>query len=144
MTQKTEIVVGRIPVLECLRARKRKARRLFLLKTAKNLDQIRDAAGSIQLKECKRKELDTLSGGITHQGVVLQADHLPVFKAKTWMDGHFNTNTLVVILDGVEDPHNFGAIVRTAAAFGANAVIFGKDRSAPVSPVSTKSAAGAM
>jgi len=50
----------------------------------------------------------------------------------------------VVALDGVEDPHNFGAIVRSAAACGACAVLFGKDRAAPISAVSVKSAAGGM
>jgi len=137
-------VLGRIPVLECLRAGKRRARKLFVLRGAKGLDAITRAARTISVEECDRRDLDHLAEGATHQGVVLEADPLPEHNADTWCRGSFPANALVVILDGVEDPHNFGAIVRSAAACGAHAVVYGKDRAAPLSPVSLKSAAGAM
>jgi 23S rRNA (guanosine2251-2'-O)-methyltransferase len=82
--------------------------------------------------------------GAAHQGVVLEADPLPVCRAEEWAAGAFADDAIVLVLDGVEDPHNFGAIVRSAAACGARAVLFGKDRAAPISPVAVKSAAGAM
>lgn len=137
-------VVGRIPVIECLRAGKRTARRLFVLRGAKDLDDIREAAQGVPIEESDRNRLDQLSGGVVHQGVVLEADSLPLLDASRWAKETFPDQAVVVILDGVEDPHNFGAIVRSAAACGANAVVFGKDRSAPISAAAMKSAAGAM
>ena len=137
-------VVGRIPVLECLRAGKRTARRLFVLRNAKDVDDIRHAAQGVTIEECDRNRLDQLSGGVVHQGVVLEADVLPILDSGAWVRGAFPEQAVVVILDGIEDPHNFGAIVRSAAACGACAVVFGKDRSAPLSAAATKSAAGAM
>lgn len=137
-------VVGRIPVLECLRAGKRTARRFFVLRNAKDVDDIRRAAQGVPIEECDRNRLDQLSGGVVHQGVVLEVDALPILDFGTWARGTFPEQAVVVILDGVEDPHNFGAIVRSAAACGASAVVFGKDRSAPLSSAAMKSAAGAM
>jgi 23S rRNA (guanosine2251-2'-O)-methyltransferase len=138
------VVAGRIPVLECLRAGKRKGHVLHLLKGAKGLEAVQEAAGSLPLVECSRHELDDLAGGVVHQGVVLEADALPLHRAEDWLSRDLPGDTVVVVLDGVEDPHNFGAIVRSAAACGARAVLFGKDRAAPISPASVKSAAGAM
>ena len=96
------------------------------------------------IEECDRNRLDQLSGGVVHQGVVLEADVLPILDSGAWVRGAFPEQAVVVILDGIEDPHNFGAIVRSAAACGACAVVFGKDRSAPLSAAAAKSAAGAM
>ncbi|MDQ1256288.1 MAG: rRNA (guanosine2251-2-O)-methyltransferase [Candidatus Hydrogenedentes bacterium] len=139
-----ERVVGKIPVLESLRAGKRPARRLFVLRGGQGLDPILQARGNVPVEECGRPELDALSDGVVHQGVVLEAEPLPVHNAEEWVRGPFPEDAVAVVLDEVEDPHNFGAIVRSAAACGACAVVFGKHRSAPISPVSVKSAAGAM
>lgn len=137
-------VVGRIPVLECLRARKRTARRLYVLRGAQDLDEIRAEAHGIPCEQCDRNRLDQLSGGVVHQGVALEADPLPVLNAGDWARGALPDQAVVIVLDGIEDPQNFGAIVRSAAACGACAVVFGKDRSAPLSTAAMKSAAGAM
>ena len=131
-------------MLECLRTRKRAARRLFLLESAKGVRAIRDAAARIPIEECARRDLDALADGVVHQGVVLEADPLPVAPLADWVKRTLPSDAVVAILDGIEDPHNFGAIVRSAAACGACAVVFAKDRAAPISPASVKSAAGAM
>lgn len=140
----SEMVVGRIPVLECLRARVRPARRLYLLRGAKDLHAVREAAAGVPISEVDREELGRLAKGALHQGVVLQAAPLPLRNLKEWLASLQEPQALAVVLDGIEDPHNFGAIVRSAAACGAAGVIFGKDRSAPLSSVALKSAAGAM
>lgn len=137
-------IAGRIPVLECLRAQRRKARRLFLLRDARGVEAILDAAAGVPVERRIRQELDLLAGGVVHQGAVLEADPLPIRRAEEWARDHFGPDDLVVVLDGVEDPHNFGAIVRSAVACGARAAVFGKDRSAPISTAAQKSAAGAM
>ena len=57
---------------------------------------------------------------------MLEADALPILGSGAWVRGAFPEQAVVVILDGIEDPHNFGAIVRSAAACGACAVVFGE------------------
>ncbi|MFO7973791.1 MAG: 23S rRNA (guanosine(2251)-2'-O)-methyltransferase RlmB [Candidatus Hydrogenedentota bacterium] len=137
-------IAGRIPVLECLRAKKRPARRLFVLASAKGLDEIIEEAGGIPVEERSRKELDDLVEGAVHQGVVLEAEPLSRMNEKKWVTRDFPADAIAVVLDGIEDPHNFGAIVRSASALGALGVFFAKRHAAPLSIATFKSAAGAM
>lgn len=141
---KPEVVYGRIPVLECLKADRRTARCLHLLEGGKNQDELIRAAANIPVEWASRVELDYLSHDGVHQGVLLEADPLPLIDLETWITDLSGPQSLVVILDSVEDPQNFGAIARSAVACGASAIIFGKDRSAPISPTVLKAAAGAM
>jgi len=89
-----------------------------------------------------RRELDALTEGVRHQGVVAR---LPEY--------HFHeldeilarpAPLLLVALDEITDPHNFGAIVRSAVAFGADGVLVPKHRSATVTPVVARASAGAV
>lgn len=141
---RTELVIGRIPVLEVLRASRREVYRLYALESAEGIAPILRAAAHLPVQRVTRAELDRMTKGAVHQGIVLEAAPLPIHRAEDWVRSDFPENALVILLDGIEDPHNFGAIVRTAAALGANAVVFGKDRAAPISPTSVKSAAGGM
>ena len=60
------------------------------------------------------------------------------------MHRHGESRQVLVVLDGIEDPQKFGAIVRSAAACGASGVLFAKDRSSPVTTAAMKAAAGGM
>jgi 23S rRNA (guanosine2251-2'-O)-methyltransferase len=139
-------IAGRIPVLECLRAGKRAPRRLFVLPSAQGIDGILDAAAGVPvpIEKRPRAELDQLADGTVHQGVVLEAEPLPVLCEKEWLAQPLPADALAVVLDGIEDPHNFGAIVRSASALGAHGVFFAKRHAAPLSAAALKSAAGAM
>jgi 23S rRNA (guanosine2251-2'-O)-methyltransferase len=138
------LVLGRIPVLEALRARKRTPRKLWLLDGAQGVEGLLEAAGAVTVKRCDRRTLDDKAGGAVHQGVVLEATPLPALDLQEWLGRDLPADCVAVVLDGVEDPHNFGAIARTASATGAASVVFAKDRAAPLSPAALKSAAGAM
>jgi 23S rRNA (guanosine2251-2'-O)-methyltransferase len=141
-----EFVIGRIPVLECLRARKRKARRLFYLAQGTGLEEILAAAKAIPCEPRDRQTLDRLTDGQQHQGVVLDAYPMPLLSLDEWLGRVSRAgqpSVCALLLDSIEDPQNFGAIVRSATAFGAVGVLFGKDRAAPVSPAMLKAAAGA-
>lgn len=131
-------------MLACLKAGKRKAHRLHLLRDGKNLDPLRKAAEGIPIAEASRSDLDRLTRNGVHQGAVLEADDLPVPFFDEWRANGLPANALLTVLDGVEDPHNFGAIARTACACGAHAVLFAEDRAAPLSPTAVKSSAGAV
>ena len=144
MSNKVECVIGRIPVLECLRAGRRRAYRLYVLKSAKGLEEIVQAAGRVPMQLAARDELDRMVAGATHQGVVLQADPLPLVALDAWLGKLSGASPFAVVLDEIQDPHNFGAIVRSASACGAAGVIYAKDRAAPLTPSAVKSAAGAM
>jgi 23S rRNA (guanosine2251-2'-O)-methyltransferase len=86
-----------------------------------------------------RSSLDRLAGTSAHQGVIALG------AAKKYADIDAATaSQLVVVLDGVEDPHNLGAIVRTAHAAGAGAIIIPERRAAGITDVVAKAAAGAL
>jgi 23S rRNA (guanosine2251-2'-O)-methyltransferase len=124
----------------------RRAHTLYCRPSSKGLDEILAQARkrNVPVRDADRNQLEALAHGVMHQGVVLKAGALPVRKLENWLSGDIDSEAVVVILDGVEDPHNFGAIVRSASACGAAAVLFGKDRAAPLSAAACKSAAGAM
>ena len=114
-----------MPVLESLRAGKRVPIRLHLYRGAKDIDAIVAAAGPLEVRRHdSRRELDKLSAGVLNQGVVLETGPLPVLSLEGWLD-RASENPLVVLLDEVEDPQNAGAIIRTAAGFGASEGPFG-------------------
>lgn len=86
--------------------------------------------------------LDRLTDGAVHQGIVLRCrQQLAAQDLETLLAG--NSAPLLLVLDGVQDPHNLGACLRTAAAAGADAVIIPKDRAVGLTPVARKAAAGA-
>lgn len=91
-----------------------------------------------------RRELDSLAGSRRHQGVVattLEAQPLGEDALADILAG--NRTPLLLILDGVQDPHNLGACLRSADAAGVDAVIIPKDRSAGLTAVARKVASGA-
>lgn len=88
----------------------------------------------------QKRVLDRLTGETPHQGVVA----VGAVERYADADEVFSSARLVVVLDGVEDPHNLGAIVRTAHASGADAVVIGQRRAAGLSEAVAKAAAGAL
>ncbi len=83
-------------------------------------------------------------GDVSHQGVVADITPLPPWSENELVEAlQSATNPLVLVLDGVQDPHNLGACLRTADACGALAVVVPKDRAAQVTPTVRKVAAGA-
>jgi len=89
------------------------------------------------------KRLDGMSGGVKHQGVVANADELDMPKfVEDVLDG-LSEPPLLLILDGVQDPHNLGAALRVADGAGAHAVIAPKDRSVGLTTAAIKVASGA-
>lgn len=98
----------------------------------------------IKLKTVDRKWLDEQSQKGVHQGILIKVKEAPTYhendldKLLTGIE-----NPLILILDGVTDPHNLGACLRTADAAGVNLVIVPKDRSAPMNATVKKVACGA-
>ena len=142
-------VIGRNPVLEALQAGL-PVRRAYVAEGVERDDRLRDifkfaAEHGIPLLQATRGELDRLTGGGVHQGVAVQ---LPAFEYADADDVladalHAPSAGLVVALDGITDPRNLGAIVRSAAAFGAHGVIIPERRSAQMTAAAWKTSAGA-
>lgn len=140
----TEIIAGRLPVLVCLQTGRRVPEQLYLCGKPQEFEELLDCSGNVPVKYTDRKHLDTLSFGVKHQGVVLRARPLPIFTVEDWIHRHAEPRQMLVVLDGIEDPQNFGAIVRSAAACGTSGVLFCKDRSSPITTAAMKAAAGGM
>lgn len=87
-----------------------------------------------------RGALQRLAGTSSHQGVIA----LGAQKKYSELDDVVGSGQLLVILDGVEDPHNLGAVIRTAHAAGANAVVIPERRAAGLTETVAKAAAGAL
>jgi len=135
--------IGVHPVLEALRAR-RPLNRVVIARGASSgrLQEIIDLCRqlSIPVRFESREALDRLSGGLAHQGVVA------VGAAQRYreLEDLLESARLLVLLDGVEDPHNLGAIIRTAHAAGAGGVVVPERRTAPLTEAVAKAAAGAL
>jgi len=94
----------------------------------------------------QRQELDRLLPGVNHQGVIARCE-MPGVLGETelfsLLDG-LHKPALLLILDGVQDPHNLGACMRSADGVGVDAVIIPKDKSVGITPVVAKVASGAL
>jgi len=136
------ILSGIHPVLEALRARHPLDRVLVAQGAGgQRLQEIIDLArqASVPVRFEARSALDRVAGTSAHQGVVAMG----AARQYSDLDAVLGAQMLVM-LDGVEDPHNLGAIVRTAHAAGAGAVVIPERRAAGLTDVVSKAAAGAL
>lgn len=103
-------------------------------------------ARSIPVVEVEKQKLDILSGGGTHQGVVAMAAQMEYSTIEDILAlaAEKGESPFVILLDGVEDPHNLGAIIRSADVFGAHGVIIPKRRASGVTAAVAKASAGAL
>ena len=97
----------------------------------------------VAMRFLSRAELEDMAGNNAHQGVVAVTSGKQYSGLDDVVDGKRGHYSLVVVLDGVEDPHNLGAILRTADAAGADGVVIPERRAAGVTAIVTKASAGA-
>ncbi len=123
---------GRRPVKTILLAREKEdAETAPLLKLARTL--------GVALQPSSRESLDKRFPGAVHQGIAAEVGPYPFVEIETLAE-----SPVIVILDGIEDPHNFGAIVRAGVALGVGGFVIAQQRSAPVSAAANKASAGAI
>lgn len=142
------VIFGRNPVMEALRA-------------GRTIDKVfvtAHAGGSVQaiLAKCREKKipvkevpaakLDFLCGGGNHQGVAATVASYGYVPVEALLDAAKERGEapFLILCDGIEDPHNLGAILRTAACVGAHGVILPERRSASLSPTVAKAACGGL
>jgi 23S rRNA (guanosine2251-2'-O)-methyltransferase len=134
------LLIGIHPVREALKAGKSLDKILIAKgsggpRLQEILDMCREAGVPVRFEQ--RSALDRVAGGQSHQGIV-------AFGAPARYSTIPDDARLVVLLDGVEDPHNLGAIIRTANAAGADAVLIPERRAAGLTDTVAKAAAGAL
>ena len=143
-----ELLLGRNPVNEALRA-SIPATALYVAQGIDIDDRVTEivrTAGDrgIPILEITRLELDRMTGGVLHQGVGLQ---VPPFAYENFDDlvaaAMEQTAPLLVALDGVTDPRNLGAVIRSVAAFGAHGVFMTERRAAGITATAWRTSAGA-
>ncbi|MDO8308826.1 MAG: 23S rRNA (guanosine(2251)-2'-O)-methyltransferase RlmB [Actinomycetota bacterium] len=137
------MLMGRNPVVEALRAHV-PASALYVQAKLEADDRWREAmrlavAAAIPILEVAKTELDRMTEGGVHQGMVLT---MPEYQYSDAED--LEQHTLLVALDGVTDPRNLGAIARSAAAFGAGGIVIPTRRSVGVTASGWKTSAGAL
>jgi 23S rRNA (guanosine2251-2'-O)-methyltransferase len=144
----TELLVGRNPVVEALRAHI-PATALYVAQGIDIDDRVNEAvrtAGDrgIPILEISRAELDRMTGGVLHQGIGLQ---VPPFAYEPFDDlvaaASEQAAPLLVALDGVTDPRNLGAVIRSVAAFGGHGVLLPERRAAGITATAWRTSAGA-
>jgi 23S rRNA (guanosine2251-2'-O)-methyltransferase len=147
-TDETETVLGRNPVLECLRAGV-PATALYIALGSEADERLTESVSragdlGISILEVPRADLDRMTANHLHQGIALQ---VPPYNYAHPDDliaaATASPPALLVALDNISDPRNLGAIVRSVAAFGGHGVMIPQRRSASVTAVAWRTSAGA-
>ena len=100
---------------------------------------------SVPVRRVPEEELDRESGGSSHQGVIADVSERKLYELHELIaEAQAAPPALIVVLDGIEDPHNFGAILRTCDAVGAHGVVRQTRHSAPLTGATSKASAGAV
>ncbi|MEJ8649881.1 MULTISPECIES: 23S rRNA (guanosine(2251)-2'-O)-methyltransferase RlmB [Streptomyces] len=144
-----ELVVGRNPVFEALRDGV-PATNLYVQQFIDTDERVREALqlaserGNINLMEAPRPELDRMTNGLNHQGLVLQVPPYDYAHPEDLAAAAFDNgdDPLIVALDGVTDPRNLGAVVRSVCAFGGHGVVVPERRAAGMTAGAWKTSAG--
>jgi len=147
MNVKEEIIYGLNPVMEALRG-SRQIYELFIAGSSadKRMEKLLKLAAErkVPVRQREKADLTRLCGIDHHQGVALKVEPFPYADlADVLAEVKGNNEGLILVLDSVQDPHNLGALIRSAACAGAHAVVIPKDRAAGVTAAAEKASAGA-
>lgn len=147
-TDETETVLGRNPVLECLRAGV-PATALYVALGSEADERLTESVSraadlGIAILEVPRTDLDRMTSNHLHQGIALQVPPYNYAHPDDLLEAATGSPpALLVALDNISDPRNLGAIVRSVAAFGGHGVLIPQRRSASVTAVAWRTSAGA-
>ena len=136
---KQETVYGKRPVVEALRSGRRK---VFEVIDAVGDEEVANAAGArgVSVKRASRQRVEELARGGVHQGVAARVEPYPYSGLEEILS---IPDPLVLVLDGVTDPRNLGAVLRAADGARASGVVIPKDRAVGVTAAAVKASAGA-
>jgi 23S rRNA (guanosine2251-2'-O)-methyltransferase len=140
-------VAGRRPVLEAVRAGA--AREILVAEEARSITGLREAieaagARGVPVRRIPMDALQDRAGDVDHQGVLARVDPPEEMEESALFATSWPEEALVVVLDGVTDPRNVGAIARSAEAAGSSALVLRRRRGAGLTPAAMKASAGAL
>lgn len=144
-----DFVYGRNSVEGLLINNKRSINKIYLQKGLKFDEKLKNIVTlakkrSILIQEVPKEKLNNLINE-NHQGIIASVSPIQFVDFKSFLISvKDKAEPLVVILDGVEDPHNLGSIIRTSVAAGADAIILPKRHSSPITPTVDKASAGSI
>jgi 23S rRNA (guanosine2251-2'-O)-methyltransferase len=141
------LIYGINPVSEALRSDGCRVKEVWVAKS-RDLTRLKEITGmaasqGVPIRQVERSKLDSLTASAPHQGIVGFIDQFNYCDLDDVLHQGEDTPFLLV-LDGIEDPRNLGALIRTADACGVWGVIIPKDRAAGITPAVAKSSAGAL
>lgn len=140
------LIIGINPVKECLKG-SREVFELYIQNSAsdRRISEIAELAKSkgVKVHRREREDLTKLCNSSHHQGVVLTVAPFNYSDIEDIISKKCD-KSIILILDSIQDPHNLGAIIRSASFFGANAVVIAKDRSSSVTATVEKASAGSV
>jgi len=136
---------GRNSVSEALRARRRGVRRVLVARGAHGLEALRAQAerARVPLEAVDRQRLDQLAGA-HHQGVVAEAEPFAHVHLDDAIRANADRPPFLLALDSLQDPQNFGSLLRTALAVGVTGVVLPEHRAVSVTPAVSNASAGAV
>ncbi|MCQ2738875.1 MAG: 23S rRNA (guanosine(2251)-2'-O)-methyltransferase RlmB [bacterium] len=142
-------IYGKNSIIEALEKSERNFNKILISKSAhsdEKLDYIKTLAkaNGITFQFVKKDKLDLISENAKHQGIVALLSPIKYETLENFIENSTNDYTSLVILDGVEDSHNLGAIIRSAVCAGVNGIIIPSHRNAMVNSVVEKTSAGAI
>jgi 23S rRNA (guanosine2251-2'-O)-methyltransferase len=142
------LIYGKNAVIEALESGKREFNRILISNNARadvKIEQIKKLAQErgIVYQFVAKEKLNTLEPEGRHQGVIAQISPINYVELDDFINNHKNQNSSVVILDGIEDSHNVGAIVRSCVCAGVDAIILPSRRGVLINSTSEKTSAGA-
>ena len=139
------IIYGINAVVEALRAGRVVGLRVSTRGDARIEDLLRVAArGGVRVARVEPRALDEIAGGGSHQGVVADVHALPDYSVADLVGSPRGPTPLLLVLDGVEDPHNLGAILRSVDGAGADGIVRQVRHAAPLGGAAAKASAGAL
>jgi 23S rRNA (guanosine2251-2'-O)-methyltransferase len=142
-----DILYGKNPVLEALRAG-RSAHKVVVASGVRDEARLREildraAAAGVPVEETARRRLDDITHTEHHQGVAGYFHARPSLRLDELL-AQARTPALLLVLDGIQDPQNLGALARTADAAGVDGIVLARDRATAVTPAAVKASAGAL
>ena len=139
------VIFGRRPVIEAMRAG-RSIDWLYVSLTADKSGDVREVVVEarkrlVEVEQVPKHVLNRLAGGSNHQGVVAVLDEFPYCDLLEIVPAHPDSPSILLALDSIQDPQNFGSLTRTAEAIGVDGVIIPKHRNVAVTPGAVRASA---
>ena len=146
---KNSFIYGKNAIIEALEANNREFNKILILNTSRadeKIEKIKQLAKSLGIvfQFVSKEKLNQIAGDARHQGVIAQIAPIKYVDLDDFIDSHSDDLTSVVILDGVEDSHNLGAIIRSCVCAGIKGIIIPSRRGVLINSTVEKTSAGAV